>query len=64
MPLNAFEEFDLQLNQRAVTKKELKQETRRQRREATRRLSHYVRELTTYQPQFPADCYELPVKLD
>ena len=64
MCLNAFEEFDLEDQKRKVSKKELRLETRRQRREAMRRLERYVRELSTYQPQFPAGCYELSARLD
>lgn len=64
MPLNSFEEFDLSLEKRRASRKEFKQETRRQRREAMRRLERYVRELSTYPPQFPVGCYELSARLD
>ena len=64
MCLNAFEEFDLEDQKRKVSKKELRLETRRQRREAMRRLDSHIRALLDYQPQFPAGCYESPTRLD
>lgn len=45
MCLNAFEEFDLEDQKRKASKKELRLESRRQRREAIRRLDRYIREL-------------------
>ena len=47
MCLNAFEEFDLEDQKRKASRKELRLESRRQRREAIRRLTHYVRELSS-----------------
>ena len=64
MPLNSFEEFDLSLEKRRASRKEFKQETRRQRREAMRRLERYVRALSECPLQFPADYCELSTRLD
>ena len=64
MCLNAFEEFDLEDQKRKASKKELRLETRRQRREAIRHLDRYIRALLDYQQFAPADCYELPTRLD
>ena len=64
MSLSAFEEFDLKMSNREVTKKELKQETRRQRREAARRLDYYVRALLAYQLPVRDDPNESPTRLD
>lgn len=63
---NVFEEYDLAVANRASrsTKETLRQETRRQRREAVRRLDHYVRELLRSQPLTPANLSESPVRLD
>ena len=66
MCLNVFEEFDLANTSRASrsAKETLRQETRRQRREAVRRLDHYVRELLRNQPLTPANLSESPVRPD
>ena len=64
MCLNAFEEFDLEDQKRKASRKELRLETRRQRREAIRRLDSHIRALLNYQQPVPADCYESPTKLD
>ena len=64
MCLNAFEEFDLEDQKRKASRKELRLETRRQRREAIRRLDSHIRALLNYQQPVPADCYVLPTKLD
>ena len=64
MCLNAFEEFDLEDQKRKASKKELRLESRRQRREAIRRLESHIRALLDYQQFAPVDCYELPTKLD
>ena len=45
---NAFEEFDLEDQKRKASKKELRLESRRQRREAIRRLDRYIRALLDY----------------
>lgn len=66
MPLNAFEEFDLNSSNREklTSRKAMRQETRRQRHEAMRRLDRYVKELSRYQQPAPADYYESPTRLD
>ena len=64
MCLNAFEEFDLEDQKRKASKKELRLESRRQRREAIRRLESHIRALLNYQQSAPADCYVLPARLD
>ena len=64
MCLNAFEEFDLEDQKRKASKKELRLESRRQRREAIRRLDHYIRALLDYQQSAPVDCYVSPTRLD
>ena len=45
MCLNAFEEFDLEDQKRKASRKELRLESRRQRREAIRRLESHIRAL-------------------
>lgn len=64
MCLNAFEEFDLEDQKRKASRKELRLESRRQRREAIRRLESHIRALLNYQQSAPADCYESPTRLD
>ena len=64
MCLNTFEEFDLEDQKRKASKKELRLESRRQRREAMRRLESHIRALLNYQQSAPADCYESPTRLD
>ena len=64
MCLNAFEEFDLEDQKRKASRKELRLESRRQRREAIRRLESHIRALLSYLQPVPADCYESPTKLD
>ena len=64
MCLNAFEEFDLEDQKRKASRKELRLESRRQRREAIRRLDHYIRALLSYLQSAPVDCYVSPTKLD
>ena len=64
MCLNAFEEFDLEDQKRKASKKELRLESRRQRREAIRRLESHIRALLDYQQPAPAESYELPTRLD
>jgi hypothetical protein len=54
MCLNAFEEFDLEDQKRKASRKELRLESRRQRREAIRRLESHIRALLDYQ-QPPQD---------
>ena len=61
---NAFEEFDLEDQKRKASKKELRLESRRQRREAIRRLDRYIRALLDYQQPAPVDCYVLPTRPD
>ena len=64
MCLNAFEEFDLEDQKRKASRKELRLETRRQRREAIRRLSYYVRALLNYQQPTRDDLSVLSARLD
>jgi hypothetical protein len=64
MCLNAFEEFDLEDQKRKASRKELRLESRRQRREAMRRLESHIRALLDYQQPAPVDCYVSPTKLD
>ena len=64
MCLNAFEEFDLEDQKRKASRKELRLESRRQRREAIRRLDHYIRALLSYLQSAPVDCYVSPARLD
>ena len=64
MCLNAFEEFDLEDQKRKASRKELRLESRRQRREAIRRLDHYIRALLSYLQSAPAESYESPTRLD
>ena len=64
MCLNAFEEFDLEDQKRKASRKELRLESRRQRREAIRRLDSHIRALLNYQQSAPADSCELPTRLD
>ena len=64
MCLNAFEEFDLEDQKRKASRKELRLESRRQRREAIRRLESHIRALLDYQQSAPVDCYESPTRLD
>jgi len=64
MCLNAFEEFDLEDQKRKASRKELRLESRRQRREAIRRLESHIRALLDYQQPAPVDCYVLPTRLD
>ena len=64
MCLNAFEEFDLEDQKRKASRKELRLESRRQRREAIRRLSHYVRALLDYQQPTRDDLSVLSARLD
>ena len=64
MCLNAFEEFDLEDQKRKASRKELRLETRRQRREAIRRLDSHIRALLDYQQPAPAESCELPTRLD
>ena len=64
MCLNAFEEFDLEDQKRKASRKELRLEPRRQRREAIRRLESHIRALLDYQQPAPAESYELPTRLD
>ena len=61
---NAFEEFDLEDQKRKASKKELRLESRRQRREAIRRLDSHIRALLDYQQPAPVDCYVSPTRLD
>ena len=61
---NAFEEFDLEDQKRKASRKELRLESRRQRREAIRRLESHIRALLDYQQPAPAESYELPTRLD
>ena len=61
---NAFEEFDLEDQKRKASRKELRLESRRQRREAIRRLDHYIRALLSYLQSAPVDCYVSPTRLD
>jgi hypothetical protein len=64
MCLNAFEEFDLEDQKRKASRKELRLESRRQRREAIRRLESHIRALLDYQQPAPAESYESPTRLD
>ena len=64
MCLNAFEEFDLEDQKRKASRKELRLESRRQRREAIRRLESHIRALLSYQQPAPAESCELPTRLD
>lgn len=64
MCLNAFEEFDLEDQKRKASRKELRLESRRQRREAIRRLDHYIRALLSYLQSAPAESYVSPTRLD
>ena len=64
MCLNAFEEFDLEDQKRKASKKELRLETRRQRREAIRRLDSHIRELLSYQQPTRDDPSVLSARLD
>ena len=64
MPLNAFEEFDLEDQKRKASKKELRLESRRQRREAMRRLDLHIRALLDYQQPAPAESCVSPTRLD
>ncbi len=64
MCLNAFEEFDLEDQKRKASRKELRLESRRQRREAIRRLDHYIRALLSYLQSAPVDCYVSPARPD
>ena len=61
---NAFEEFDLEDQKRKASKKELRLESRRQRREAIRRLESHIRALLSYLQSAPVDCYVSPTRLD
>ena len=64
MCLNAFEEFDLEDQKRKASRKELRLESKRQRREAIRRLESHIRALLDYQQPAPAESCELPTRLD
>ena len=64
MCLNAFEEFDLEDQKRKASRKELRLETRRQRREAIRRLDSYIRALLDYQQPTRDDPSVLSARLD
>ena len=64
MCLNVFEEFDLEDQKRKASKKELRLESRRQRREAMRRLDLHIRALLDYQQPAPAESCGLPTRLD
>ena len=64
MCLNAFEEFDLEDQKRKASRKELRLESRRQRREAIRRLDLHIRALLDYQQPALAESYESPTRLD
>ena len=61
---NAFEEFDLEDQKRKVSRKELRLESRRQRREAIRRLDRYIRALLDYQQPTRDDLSVLSARLD
>ena len=62
--LNAFEEFDLEDQKRKASKKELRLESRRQRREAIRRLDSHIRALLNYQQPTRDDLSVLSARLD
>ena len=64
MCLNAFEEFDLEDQKRKASKKELRLESRRQRREAIRRLDSHIRALLDYQQPTRDDLNVLSARLD
>ena len=64
MCLNAFEEFDLEDQKRKASRKELRLESRRQRREAIRRLESHIRELLSYQQPTRDDLSVLSARLD
>ena len=64
MCLNAFEEFDLEDQKRKAARKELRLESRRQRREAIRRLDHYIRALLSYLQPTRDDLSVLSARLD
>lgn len=61
---SAFEEFELEDQKRKASKKELRLESRRQRREAIRRLDSHIKALLDYQQPAPAESCVLPTKLD
>ena len=61
---NAFEEFDLEDQKRKASKKELRLESKRQRREAIRRLDRYIRALLNYQQPTRDDLSVLSARLD
>ena len=64
MCLNAFEEFDLEDQKRKASRKELRLESRRQRREAIRRLDRYIIALLDYQQPTRDDLSVLSARLD
>ena len=64
MCLNAFEEFDLEDQKRKASRKELRLESRRQRREAIRRLESHIRALLDYQQPTRDDLSVLSARLD
>jgi len=64
MCLNAFEEFDLEDQKRKASKKELRLESRRQRREAIRHLDSHIRALLDYQQPTRDDLNVLSARLD
>ena len=64
MCLNAFEEFDLEDQKRKASKKELRLESKRQRREAIRRLESHIRALLDYQQPTRDDLSGLSARLD
>ena len=64
MYLNAFEEFDLEDQKRKASRKELRLESRRQRREAIRRLDSHIRALLDYQQSTRDDLSGLSARLD
>ena len=64
MCLNAFEEFDLEDQKRKASRKELRLESKRQRREAIRRLESHIRALLDYQQPTRDDLSVLSARLD
>ena len=64
MCLNAFEEFDLEDQKRKASKKELRLESRRQRREAIRLLESHIRALLDYRQPTRDDLSVLSARLD
>lgn len=64
MCLNAFEEFDLEDQKRKASRKELRLESKRQRREAIRRLDSHIRALLDYQQPTRDDLSGLSARLD